>query len=240
MEGLWAKCEECDEIIYRQELEKNLNVCPLCGHHMPWPARARLAGAARRRAPSRSSTRELEPHGPARASPTRRSTSDRLRVHPQGAGRERRLHLRRGPHRGPPGVASAASSSSSWAARWARWWARRSPASSSAPPSSKCPAIVFSRLGRRAHAGGHLLADADGEDLRGDRPLPRGEEAVHLGDAAPDHRRRGGVVRLAGRRHPRRAQGAHRLRRPARDRADHPPEAPRGLPALASSCSSTG
>jgi acetyl-CoA carboxylase carboxyl transferase subunit beta len=43
MEGLWAKCEECDEIIYRQEIEKNLNVCPNCGHHMPWPARARLA-----------------------------------------------------------------------------------------------------------------------------------------------------------------------------------------------------
>lgn len=42
MEGLWAKCEECDEIIYRQDLEKNLNVCPACGHHMPWPARDRL------------------------------------------------------------------------------------------------------------------------------------------------------------------------------------------------------
>ena len=40
MQGLWAKCESCDEIIYRQELEKNWNVCPLCGHHMPWGARA--------------------------------------------------------------------------------------------------------------------------------------------------------------------------------------------------------
>ncbi|MFZ5470864.1 MAG: acetyl-CoA carboxylase, carboxyltransferase subunit beta [Myxococcota bacterium] len=44
MEGLWAKCEECDEILYRAELEKNLNVCPACGQHLPWPARARLAG----------------------------------------------------------------------------------------------------------------------------------------------------------------------------------------------------
>ncbi|HYO64621.1 MAG TPA: acetyl-CoA carboxylase, carboxyltransferase subunit beta [Archangium sp.] len=43
MQGLWAKCESCDEIIYRQELEKNLNVCPHCEHHLPWPARARLA-----------------------------------------------------------------------------------------------------------------------------------------------------------------------------------------------------
>src|SRR3954447_20832941 len=42
MQGLWAKCEECDEIIYRQEIEKNWNVCPSCGHHLPWPARTRL------------------------------------------------------------------------------------------------------------------------------------------------------------------------------------------------------
>ncbi len=42
MQGLWAKCEECDEIIYRAEIEKNWNVCINCGHHLPWPARARL------------------------------------------------------------------------------------------------------------------------------------------------------------------------------------------------------
>jgi acetyl-CoA carboxylase carboxyl transferase subunit beta len=42
MQGLWAKCEACNEIIYRQEIERNWNVCPLCGHHMPWPARTRL------------------------------------------------------------------------------------------------------------------------------------------------------------------------------------------------------
>jgi acetyl-CoA carboxylase carboxyl transferase subunit beta len=43
MQGLWSKCDECDEIIYRQEIEKNFNICPACGHHQPWPARARLA-----------------------------------------------------------------------------------------------------------------------------------------------------------------------------------------------------
>jgi acetyl-CoA carboxylase carboxyl transferase subunit beta len=43
MQGLWSKCDACDEIIYRQEIEKNWNVCPLCGYHMPWPARTRLA-----------------------------------------------------------------------------------------------------------------------------------------------------------------------------------------------------
>lgn len=43
MEGLWSKCAACEEIIYRQELERNWNVCAHCGHHMFWPARARLA-----------------------------------------------------------------------------------------------------------------------------------------------------------------------------------------------------
>jgi acetyl-CoA carboxylase carboxyl transferase subunit beta len=43
MQGLWTKCDSCDEIIYRAELERNLNVCTSCGNHLPWPARARLA-----------------------------------------------------------------------------------------------------------------------------------------------------------------------------------------------------
>ena len=42
MQGLWTKCDACNEIIYRQEIERNWNVCPLCGHHLPWPARVRL------------------------------------------------------------------------------------------------------------------------------------------------------------------------------------------------------
>jgi acetyl-CoA carboxylase carboxyl transferase subunit beta len=42
MEGLWVKCDECGEILYRADLEKLLNVCPACSHHMALPARARL------------------------------------------------------------------------------------------------------------------------------------------------------------------------------------------------------
>jgi acetyl-CoA carboxylase carboxyl transferase subunit beta len=42
MEGLWAKCDACGEILLREELEKNLNCCPACNHHHPWNARARL------------------------------------------------------------------------------------------------------------------------------------------------------------------------------------------------------
>ncbi|HRD50341.1 MAG: acetyl-CoA carboxylase carboxyltransferase subunit beta [Candidatus Competibacter sp.] len=41
-EGLWSKCEECGAVLYGAELERNLRVCPKCGHHMTLGARARL------------------------------------------------------------------------------------------------------------------------------------------------------------------------------------------------------
>ena len=41
-EGLWIKCEACDAVLYRAELERNLNVCPKCSHHMRIGARERL------------------------------------------------------------------------------------------------------------------------------------------------------------------------------------------------------
>ncbi len=42
-EGLWEKCERCGVVLYRPELEENLEVCPKCNFHMPIRARARLA-----------------------------------------------------------------------------------------------------------------------------------------------------------------------------------------------------
>ena len=41
-EGLWIKCEECKEIVYRKEVEANLNVCPKCGYHFRLTARERF------------------------------------------------------------------------------------------------------------------------------------------------------------------------------------------------------
>lgn len=41
-EGLWEKCVKCDAVMYKPELEKVLNVCPKCDHHIRIGARARL------------------------------------------------------------------------------------------------------------------------------------------------------------------------------------------------------
>jgi acetyl-CoA carboxylase carboxyl transferase subunit beta len=41
-EGLWTKCGVCTAVLYRPELERNLQVCPKCSHHMRLGARNRL------------------------------------------------------------------------------------------------------------------------------------------------------------------------------------------------------
>ncbi|VAW64572.1 Acetyl-coenzyme A carboxyl transferase beta chain [hydrothermal vent metagenome] len=41
-EGLWTKCNSCNAVLYRAELERNHEVCPKCHHHMRMGARRRL------------------------------------------------------------------------------------------------------------------------------------------------------------------------------------------------------
>lgn len=41
-EGLWSKCNSCGAVLYRAELERNLDVCPKCNQHMRIGARTRL------------------------------------------------------------------------------------------------------------------------------------------------------------------------------------------------------
>lgn len=41
-EGVWCKCPSCENVLYRAELERNLMVCPKCGHHHRINARKRL------------------------------------------------------------------------------------------------------------------------------------------------------------------------------------------------------
>ncbi|MGV3583264.1 MAG: acetyl-CoA carboxylase, carboxyltransferase subunit beta [Methylophilus sp.] len=41
-EGLWSKCDSCQTVLYRSDLDDNVEVCPKCGHHNRIGARARL------------------------------------------------------------------------------------------------------------------------------------------------------------------------------------------------------
>lgn len=42
-EGLWSKCDNCNSVLYRSELERNLEVCPKCDYHIRISARKRIA-----------------------------------------------------------------------------------------------------------------------------------------------------------------------------------------------------
>ncbi len=42
-EGLWVKCDDCHQIIWKKDLDANLNVCPKCQRHFRVDARTRLA-----------------------------------------------------------------------------------------------------------------------------------------------------------------------------------------------------
>jgi len=77
-EGLWTKCKSCSAVLYRPELERNLQVCPKCSHHMPVGARLRLdqfldAGTRREVAI------ELEPVDPLKFKDTKKY-KDRLAI----------------------------------------------------------------------------------------------------------------------------------------------------------------
>lgn len=41
-EGIWTKCTSCEQVLYRDEVVRNLEVCPKCGHHMRIDPRVRI------------------------------------------------------------------------------------------------------------------------------------------------------------------------------------------------------
>ncbi|MDI6870923.1 MAG: acetyl-CoA carboxylase, carboxyltransferase subunit beta [Bacillota bacterium] len=41
-DGLWLKCENCEALLYKKEIERNLRVCPNCGFHYKVSARERI------------------------------------------------------------------------------------------------------------------------------------------------------------------------------------------------------
>ncbi|MCI8655313.1 MAG: acetyl-CoA carboxylase carboxyltransferase subunit beta [Clostridia bacterium] len=43
MIGKWIKCEECGEILYKEEIKANLSVCTNCGHHFRISSRRRIS-----------------------------------------------------------------------------------------------------------------------------------------------------------------------------------------------------
>ncbi|MCX6985271.1 MAG: acetyl-CoA carboxylase, carboxyltransferase subunit beta, partial [Lentisphaerae bacterium] len=40
--GIWDKCKDCNELVFKKQLEENLNVCPTCEFHHSMTAQSRI------------------------------------------------------------------------------------------------------------------------------------------------------------------------------------------------------
>ena len=104
-EGLWMKCPTCDSVLYRPEVDRNLQVCPKCSHHMRIGARDRLLrfldeGSAGELADS------VVPQDPLKFRDTKRYR-DRLAAAQKGTSERDALVVMSGQLKGQPVVAAA-------------------------------------------------------------------------------------------------------------------------------------
>jgi acetyl-CoA carboxylase carboxyl transferase subunit beta len=104
-EGLWIKCPACDAVLYRAELERNLQVCPKCSHHMFIAARDRLARFLDAGSAAELAT-GVEPEDPLRFKDTKKYR-DRLVAAQKQTGERDALVVQAGRLKGRPLVACA-------------------------------------------------------------------------------------------------------------------------------------
>jgi len=104
-EGLWIKCPACDAVLYRAELERNLNVCPKCSHHMRLRARDRLQRFLDPGTPSEIGA-SVQPEDPLRFKDSKRY-KDRLVAAQKATGEKDALVVLAGSLQGTPVVACA-------------------------------------------------------------------------------------------------------------------------------------
>ena len=104
-EGLWTKCDTCSAVLYRDELDRNLDVCPKCDHHMRVSARRRLDQFLDLE-PRQEIGADVMPMDPLRFRDTRRYR-DRLTAARKSTGETDALVVMRGNVLGRPLVAAA-------------------------------------------------------------------------------------------------------------------------------------
>ncbi len=104
-EGVWTKCESCDQVVYRAELERNLNVCPKCGFHHRIAARERIMRFLDNGGTAEIGG-ELEPRDILRFKDTKRY-KDRLSVAQKSTNEKEALVVIKGTLKGIPVVCAA-------------------------------------------------------------------------------------------------------------------------------------
>jgi acetyl-CoA carboxylase carboxyl transferase subunit beta len=104
-EGVWTKCTSCVQVLYHAELERNLEVCPKCNHHMRMKARRRLETFLDENNRVELGT-ELEPQDKLKFKDSKRYR-ERLSAAQKGSGEKDALVVMQGELLGMPLVACA-------------------------------------------------------------------------------------------------------------------------------------
>ncbi len=104
-EGLWSKCPACNAVLYRAELERNLNVCPKCNHHMRIGSRERLKHFLDEESMTEIAM-GLQPTDPLRFKDSKKY-KDRITLAQKNTGEEDALVCMKGAVKGLPIVACA-------------------------------------------------------------------------------------------------------------------------------------
>ena len=105
-EGLWTKCEDCQSVLYRAELERTLQVCPKCGAHRRINARTRIAHFLDADVEQHEIGTDIKPTDPLRFRDTKKYR-DRLTEAQKKTGEDDALVVVRGALHGMPVVAAA-------------------------------------------------------------------------------------------------------------------------------------
>ena len=236
-ENLWVKCPESGQLVFHKDIEANLYVVPGSGYHMRCPVEARLASLFD------DGEYELMPTPEAPTDPLKfrdiKRYVDKLKEYRAKTGRRDAVTVAVGNLEGSP--VTVAVQDFEFLGGSLGMAAGEAIVAGMRPCAREAHALHhLHRVGRRAHAGGHVLADADAaHDHRRAAPA-RGAPALYRRADQSDDRRRHRVLRHARRHADRRARRDHRLRRRARHRADDPREAARRLPARRISASDHG
>ncbi len=227
-EGLWIKCMGCRAIIFKPDLEANLNVCPKCQHHFKLSARQRIGMLL-------EPGYELVDTGLRSTDPLNftdvKPYKQRLRKAQEETGLDDAILNavgRLGPH---PVVLSAMEYAFIGGSMGAVVGETIARAVDRARLSRKPLIIVAASGGARMMEGVVSLMQI-GQNLHRPGPVGRRPRALYLRPHRSHHRRRHRQLRHAGRPEHRRARRSHRFRRSPRHRADYPAKTSGRLPAF--------
>ncbi len=227
-EGLWVKCENCRQIIWKKDLAENLNVCPKCDQHFRIDARTRLAQLLD------DNQYEVFESDLASTDPLKfvdlKAYSSRLKQAQADTGLKDAIINARGKLNGRPVIVSAMEYSFIGGSMGAVVGEEITRAIEQAM-ESQTPIIIISASGGARMMEGVISLMQLAQDLRGAGPVGRSSRALYFRAHRPHYRRRHGFLCHARRFEYCRTGRADRVCRPARHRADHPPEASARLPA---------